>query len=111
MSGKSNKTPEFSSAIDADGNHIYLGDVHLDDTNSLGHITKLINKKTNILELGPATGYFTKYLTWIKVSNGAEGDTEDRPDLEGAKIESGGDLGNGPSTAMNQPQRRTLLVR
>jgi 2-polyprenyl-3-methyl-5-hydroxy-6-metoxy-1,4-benzoquinol methylase len=43
-------------------NHIYKRKIDTDTEDSLTKIIKLIQPETNILELGPATGYLTEYL-------------------------------------------------
>jgi len=55
---KANRT----SCEDTAGEHIYRRKIHTGSEDSLSKIVRHIQTKGRVLELGPATGYLTKYL-------------------------------------------------
>jgi 2-polyprenyl-3-methyl-5-hydroxy-6-metoxy-1,4-benzoquinol methylase len=56
------KKPETAESEEPSGEHLYYRDVDRESDDSLGKVIQYIQPDQRVLELGPATGYLTKYL-------------------------------------------------
>ncbi len=56
------KKPETAESEEPSGDHLYRRDIDGESNDSLSKVIQYIQPDQRVLELGPATGYLTKYL-------------------------------------------------